>query len=566
MPPSLRERIAPWLEGGTLAILVMVIVSLGGDAVRTSYHGYLHAGIGEAVLRDGLMPENPYHAGIALHYYTLYPTLGVLLGKLGGGPLWGFAILNIFAAMLMGPALDAYGKRLGLSFSARRFAFLSMVLGFNGLAAWWVASDVPMVEGASPLIVLLDLTQPMASFSWDGRLQSFLPKFLNVSSFALSLPFAFFALADSFGQSKRELLRMGVLLGVTMALNPLVGGFVAILIAAAKLPLLLSGVEGIKQLLPAVLVALLLAVPFLLPLFTPSPEGEASMAGAFPFVGSGAWANLLGPLHWLLPLGLVGVFRIAKEQRTPLLLALGLAALFSFLSLPWNNEYKFPRMAGILLALPAGAFLACLWKTLPGKFLSPLLLALCIPTFWSTYQAYSQWDLGGTNMLDHVEDGRLALRPEALISTWPAQLAAAEKDLPDDTVLVFHPWHPGIRGGSLGSQGNPLVPTLHHSLFVDSPQIHNATLPDLRARLDESFALWQARRWVKQQSAESDYFDPSAALLAMRTRIPERHLAVVTLKDHPAVALLSAAGASLVVEENGLALWLLPPLEAKAGN
>lgn len=564
--PSLRDRVAPWIEGGLLALVVMVIVTLSGDAVRTSYHGYLHTSLGEAVLRDGLMPENPYHAGTPLHYYTLYPTLGVLLGKLGGGPLWGFAILNMFAAMLMGPALDAFAKRLGLGFAARRFAFFSMVLGFNGLAQWWVSSDTPMVEGASPLLVLLDLTQPMSELSWDGRLQSFLPKFLNVSSFAISLPFAFFALADNLASGKRETLRMGVLLGITMALNPLVGGFVAVLVVLEKLPLLKQGMAGIQTLLPAAGVAVLLALPFLLPLLGGSPEGDSSMAGAFPFIGSGAWANLLGPLLLLWPLGIWGVFKLPKDKRPPLCFALGLAALFSFLSLPWSNEYKFPRMEGILLALPVGAALGSMWKSLPGKLLAPALGLLCVPTFLSTFQAYAQWDLGESNLLNHVEDGRLAIRPEGLIQTWPKQIAIAEQELADDAVLLLHPWHPGTQGSALGAQGNPLMPILSHSLFVDSPQIHNASLPDLRERLDASFALWQGRRWVKQESKPSDPYDSSLALKTIRTKVAGRPLAVVTFQDHPAVQLLIATGGSLVAEENGLAMWLLPPLEASVGN
>lgn len=569
-PTSLRDRIAPWIEGGLLALVVMVVVSLGGDAVRTSYHGFLHTSLGEAVLRDGLMPENPYHAGTPLHYYTLYPTLGVLLGKLGGGPLWGFAILNIFAAMLMGPALDAFGKRLGLGFTARRCAFFSMVLGFNGLSQWWVSTDTPMVEGASPLLVLLDLTEPVSGLSWDGRLQSFLPKFLNVSSFAISLPFAFFALADNLAGGKRETLRMGVLLGITMALNPLVGGFVAVLVVLEKLPLLKQGVQGLKTLLPAAVVAVLIALPFLLPLLGGSPEGDTTMAGAFPFIGSGAWANLLGPLLLLWPLGIWGVFKLPQDKRPPLCFALGLAALFSFLSLPWSNEYKFPRMEGILLALPAGALLGSLWKTLPGKWVGPPLCfalgSLCVPTFWSTFQAYSEWDLGESNLLNHVEDGRLALRPEGLIQTWPSKVAAAEQELAENAVLLFHPWHPGIRGSALGAQGNPLMPVLSHALFVDAPQIHNASLPDLRERLDASFALWQGRRWVKQDSSPSEPYDSTQALAAIRSKIAGRPLAVVTIKDHPAVQLLMAAGGSLVVEENELAMWLIPPLEATAGN
>ena len=137
----LRERAAPWLEGGALALLVLIVVTLGGDSLRMSYHGSLHATIGEAVLRDGLLPENPYHASEGLNYYLLYPTLGVLLGRIGMGPLWGFALLNLLAGLLLGPALDALGRALGLEFRARRFAFLWMIFGLNGLGWLWASAQ-----------------------------------------------------------------------------------------------------------------------------------------------------------------------------------------------------------------------------------------------------------------------------------------------------------------------------------------------------------------------------------------------------------------------------------------
>ncbi len=234
--PSMRDRITPWIEGGLLAMVVMAVVTLGGEAVRTSYHGYLHTAIGESVLRDGLLPENPYHAGSDLRYYLLYPLLGVLLGRFGGGPLWGFAILNIFAAALMGPALDALGKRFGLDYRARRFAFAAMVAGFNGLG--WILmkmSDAPdLPEGAMPLAALMDSTR-LDSFRWDGRLQSFLPKFFNVSSFALALPFALFTLSENLKPGTKAMWLCGALLGVTTAINPLVGLFVGLLVVARKL-------------------------------------------------------------------------------------------------------------------------------------------------------------------------------------------------------------------------------------------------------------------------------------------------------------------------------------------
>jgi hypothetical protein len=568
--PSLRDRIAPWVEGGALAILVLVVVSLGGEAVLTSYHGYLHSAIGEAVLRDGLLPENPYHAGSDLQYYLLYPLLGVLLGRLGGGPLWGFAILNIFAAALMGPALDALSKRFGLDFRARRFAFAAMVLGFNGLG--WVymmtAGGEPLPEGAMPLVALLDSTRPFDSMHWDGRLQSFLPKFLNVSSFALSLPFGLFAISENLREGRTALWRCAALLGVTTAVNPLVGLFVGLLVLVQKLPRLREGVTALKELLPAALLALGIAVPFLLPVLLASVQRDPNAASPqLPFEGV-AWANLLGPLFFLL-LGAAFALGSMRQNRTHLLIAIGIVAAFSFSSLPWGNEYKFPRIAGILLAIPVGHLLGGWSKRLPGGLIAGALLLLCLPMTWQTVKVYSAWGNGATYLLDHVEDGRLAVRESARLKGWPKAVELAEKNLPSNAVLMIHPRHPDVGGGKMGAQGNQLAPLLHHSLLVDSPQIHNSDLIDLRARLDACVGFWESRRWHSNGRKETAAYSSKEALAAARGFNPTRPLALITLDltDMPEPAYqLKAAGGTLLASENGVAMWLLPPLEAEVGN
>ncbi len=560
---SFSVRVAPWLEGACLALVVMVVVTMGGDAVRTSYHGYLHTTLGEAVLRDGLLPENPYHANVPLHYYTLYPTLGVLLGRLGMGPLWGFAVLNMFAALLMGPALDALGRRLHLGFAARRAAFVAMVFGFNAMGWWWGHSGPPLADGAMPLLVLLDWTHPFSSFQWDARLQAFLPKFFNVSSFALSLPFALFALADNLGSRRKEILRCGILAGATLAINPLVGAWVALLVAAQKLGHWRQSLENLGSLLLAAFLALALSVPFLLPLLRPTAESGGDLVGHFPYAGDGAWANLLGPLLLLWLGGLLAWPKLAPAARRPLAFAVGLAALFSFLSLPWNNEYKFPRMAGIFLSLPCGVVLASCWKNLWGKLLLVVLAALCIPSFFYSLQAYAHWDGGEHRVLDHVADGRLATSTEAQQQSWPLQLATVENDLPEEAVLLFHPWHPGARGGGLGAQGHQLAPALHHALFVDNPQIHNSALADLRPRLDASFAVWEERRWPQKAQQKTEPYDPAQALRFILATIAPRPLAVVSLVSHQASAQLFVQfGGEKRAEENGMALWWISQPEA----
>ena len=276
-------RHAAWLEGLAWASLVGALLWLGGDVVRASYHGYLHTTIGEAVRAEGLRPENPYHAGEALRYYTLYPWLGAWLGSTGLGALHAFAWLNVLAALLLGPALDALGRALGLSWAGRRWAFALTVLAFNacGWLGWWL---FPPADASVPVFAFESLTFAAQSWGWDARLQAFLPKYLNVSSFALALVPGLWALAAGW-RARRAGTAWPVLLpaGVALAINPLVGGFVGLVLLAWGIPVLLRAATPVRlSWLGAGMGAVLLALPFLLPAFLScsrraEPDGKGAL-------------------------------------------------------------------------------------------------------------------------------------------------------------------------------------------------------------------------------------------------------------------------------------------------
>jgi hypothetical protein len=268
----------------------------------------------------------------------------------------------------------------------------------------------------------------------------------------------------------------------------------------------------------------------------------------------------------LLLLGLPGFWAI-KQKRSHLLLAIGIAAAFSFASLPWGNEYKFPRMAGILLAIPAGHFLGQWSKRLPGAIAAVAVLLICLPMSWQTVKVYAAWGDGNAYLLDHVDAGRLMVREEARLTTWPKSVEDAERELPVDAVLMIHPRHPKVGGGQTGAQGNQLAPTLTHPLLVDSPQIHNNDLLDRQERLDACVGFWEGRRWAMKSTAPTPAFDHDEALLAARSFLPERPLAVIS---RPIVVetgqRLQASGATMLAQENGVELWLFPALQAEVAD
>jgi hypothetical protein len=500
------QRAAPWIEGALLAVLVLVLLSIGGEAVRASYHGCLHASVGEAVLRDGLLPENPYHAGTQLRYYTLYPALGVLLGRIAGGPLWGFALLDVLAALLLAPALDALGKRLGLSFAARRCAFLAAVLGFNGLGwlGYFVAQGQPF--GAPPVYALAPMTLMSESFGWDGRLQAFLPKFLNVSSYALALPCALWALGAARARAA------WIPLALALALNPLVGGFAGLVLALWRLGE--ARASGLRATLGWALAggaAALVALPFLLPSFAPAPHGP-SLTGN-PALGGSRIANLFGPQHLVLVPALLGLALLARRERWMLCVPIAFAAALVLVGeMPQSNEYKMARLLGLVLALPAGAWIASLGQR--GRIACALLGLATLPTAGAVVRAY-------------LEYGARAALPRVAVP------AAEERADPRAVVVVQAP-EELLRATRGLVQGNPLAPWLHHPLYVDLPQIHNEDQPDLAERLADVDAL---------------------ALEHMRQRLPARPF-LFLMPSAPWLDKLRASGAS----ELGPGAWLLPAL------
>lgn len=579
--PSARERLAPWLEGGFLALLLLIVVSLGGDSLRTSNHGTLHAGIGEAVLREGLLPENPYHAGEPLRYYLLYPGLGALLGRAGMGPLWGFALLNLLAGLLLGPALDAFGKSLGLSFRGRRIAFLGTIFALNGLGWLWGGPEGgPILDfrsfdepgpgvalGAMPLALLQRLADGPLGLSWDARLQSFLPKFLNVSSFALALPFTLWCMAFALREAPRALLASAAHLGVATALNPLAAVPGAVLLIARNLRRLRAPAAAARALAPAVGLALLIAAPFLLSFFARISPGEGTVQPKFRLAGDGPLANLTGPLLLLWPVGVTGFFFLSRGHRWSWLAPFAASVALSVVALDdWENQYKFVRLAGLLLAVAGAAALDRLAGRWWGALGCLLLLLATLPTTWLTVRAYAAWDATAALTLTRVEEGRLALAPE-YEEFFPAELRAAEAALPADAPLLADPTLNPSGLQSTTAIGHPLVPLLHRPLFVDLPQIHNMMMPDLEARLAGAYVFFYGRMPPTGPGDVGLPARPEAALMDLRAALPGRPLGVlVSTQQVASIAALERAGAERRASAAGLELWLLPPPPAASGN
>lgn len=553
-----RSPWVPWLEGLGLAVVVLAILAAGGDAVRASYHGYTHVAIGEAVLRDGFTPENPYHAGAPLRYYTLYPLLGVLLGRTGIGPFWAFALLNGLAALCFAPALDALGRALGLSFGARRACFWTAVLGFNGLG--WIGMALSSADsmGLTPVYALAPMTFARESFGWDPRLQSFLPKFLNVSSYALALPFGLWALARcarSDATRASFVLGAGACAGLSLALNPLVGGLIGAWMAVWIAPTLVRGDARTRLTwLAAGIIALAIAAPFLSPATQPAPTGPELFGN--PPLGGSPLANLIGPVIVLLIPGVLGLRSMTTAARWRwCVAAISAGALVLAGEMPQGNEYKMARLSGLLWALPAGV---CFARALAAggirRYATVALAALCVPTTVFVPRAYLSWGSRAGALPLSVEHGRLVPDPAIARPPVPDEILAAEARADARAVIVLPLFGASTQGDTGLVQGNPLVPALHHALFVDAPQIHNEGQTDLVQRMACTKALWGAPTARARESA----------LAELRGMLADRPMIFLTSTFTPEVmAALTAADATSIASAGGYTLWSLAAASAQ---
>ena len=576
---TIKSRAWPWIEGLLLALIVLVALTMGGESARVSYHGYLHTTIGEAVLSDGLLPENPYHAGEALNYYTLYPTLGVLIGRLGMGALWGFAIINILAALLMGPALDSLTKRLQFSFAVRRASFWCMLLGFNLLGYYFARGVSVPPLGAMPFAILEPMTNVGELFSWDARLQSFVTKFLNVSSFACSLPLMLFALSNAIEDTKRSRLLAAILLGLCIALNPLVGAFSVLLIVGQAL--LCNSGEIMSQIIAWAklgIVSSIIAVPFIAPLFL-NAGASAAPDKQLPFVGDGAFFNILGPCLLLVLMSAFVVLKLNTKQQKVILLASILAVMFSFSSLPFSNEYKFPRLFAIFLAIPAGSMIvhyvkgwAQMWAPINGwvpMFALGALVIQSIPTMFSTIKAYAYWNVSQSLPLTTSSNGDLVSRlvDDNLQPAIPQSVLEAIQELDSDAVIMMHPRFPKVASMA---QGNQWAPALQHTLLVDRPQIHNyAYSPEVLSRLGLVVSFWGSNDWPA--TAGPDNYAPQPALSQLRQIVAGRSLAILSTASSTAShdylnKLRDSGDVSLVAGQGDVYLWLFSAVPKAGGN
>ena len=157
------------------------------------------------------------------------------------------------------------------------------------------------------------------------------------------------------------------------------------------------------------------------------------------------------------------------------------------------------------------------------------------------------------------EGGRLVLNHASRVP--PLSPAFFEAELQDEAAgaVLVHPVPLGMEATKGLVQGNPIAILFRHSLLVDSPQVHNDRIPDLRDRL-----LWTLAFFEGQAAGMPGQTGPTPnrkeALSRLRGAVPGRVLWILSARSLQAAnRILAATGATLAAEEGGIMLWRLLP-------
>lgn len=409
-PWRTTPAIAACALGGLLLAVGLGSVLFAGSAVRVSHHGLLHASILLGTER-ALPPTNPWMGGEPLAYYWMWHAYAGHVGRaLALAPTQALALTNLWALLWMPLALA-----LALAPIARcgKREVLGAFLGLFALNAWggwrWLlVSGGEFAQPAEPGALLGALRGQLVplhegALVFDPRLAFGLSKFFNLSSYPAALGLlvgAWFAWSHALRHARAPWVALAALLfGACALINPLVGlpaialGVTSALLFPGRartrvdlgLPLLLAAVPGVAWYLSA-------------SRHLTGPGLTFEWANLSP--GSGAWLGVLVPIGLLVPGALIGFAARLRDDRAnrSVTLFLGSQALAFVgaavvLQLPYENQYKFVRLAAVPLGLLCGLGLLDAWnrggvlRGVAGSFSAFLLAGVVLAQVFGV-QAY----------------------------------------------------------------------------------------------------------------------------------------------------------------------------------
>ena len=360
-------RTAWFVIGLSLATGGAVLVLLfQGSAMRASYHGLLHSALVLAV--DNQAPPNhPWMAGQELGYYWYWHAMGALFSRaLSVAPTIGLALTNLWAAVVLPIALYLTAAPCFRNGRREWVGVLLALFGLNALGAWvWLVTSREWSAPEAPALLIESLSITVGD--WDRRLAFGFSKFGNLSSYPTAL--ALFAGALMCGVhavrngAKPWVSTCAALNGAAFLVNPIVGGLGIASTAIAAC----CFAKGARRPLFGWLIVW--AIPGASAV-SKARENYAGETLQFLWREGAVWATLAPVALLLLPaLFLRGVTKtsepeVAVGQRRALGLlftaALVPLAMHLAIALPYDNQYKFLRIAALPLGLLAAGGLGVL--------------------------------------------------------------------------------------------------------------------------------------------------------------------------------------------------------------
>jgi len=236
---ALPNRLAATSWGKSALVVVLLSATLcvpmlwlHRDSTRNliSFHGTLHAALGQRFADGAVPPENPYFAGEAVRYYWFYHGLGYLLARaLNVSVVYAFEILSVISIILIAAAAVTLGRRLFASTASGAIIFLLVLAGSNPLGwAIFLAKICrdgvrimrsPATEVVSPMLLQVQFE--------DHRFGPNLTFFMHMTSRALSIALlvvALWLLWEWMHKGRRAYaLMLSVAVALMAAMSPVMG-------------------------------------------------------------------------------------------------------------------------------------------------------------------------------------------------------------------------------------------------------------------------------------------------------------------------------------------------------
>ncbi|MEO5988430.1 MAG: hypothetical protein ABIU54_01335, partial [Candidatus Eisenbacteria bacterium] len=349
---------------------VVATLLVGVSALPLRSDGWFHAAVTLQIAHRGIVPEDPYFAGLRLLYFwgehawaaawlVLAPRLSATT------PL---VACNLGAAFAVALAMAALARRLGGNVRDARLAVILMVAGYAPFA--WIQfagrAMVGTVRGW-PEVVRLASVGPDAALDLMGRgllhasLAFFGDKYLVVTPFALGLALLVLVVLALLDVADRPSVRRHVVLAVTLAatlfVHSVVGYCALLLVCVWWGSCALEAVRG-DPAARARLVPLALSATLAMALV--SPYLFVITAGKVGLVRYGitpaAMRSALFGGAALAPAALLWLGARARSMPVARILLLGACALLVVglvVRLPENNQSKFFNVLWLMLAAPA---------------------------------------------------------------------------------------------------------------------------------------------------------------------------------------------------------------------